>query len=299
MKIAVTGSSGMIGTALAGSLRGAGHEVVRLVRRPPAAAGEVRWDPGDPAGGGIAPGSLDGVTAVIHLAGAPIAGRRWTPGYRAQIAGSRAAGTRALVAALTAMPEPPKVLLSGSAIGWYGDIGGAQADESTPSGSGFLPGVVRDWEAAAGEATGAGIRVVTMRTGIVLSPGGGVLGRLVPIFRLGGGARLGPGTQVMSWVSLTDVTGIMAFLLAHEELAGPVNLTSPYPVTNAEFTSALAAALHRPALLTVPVPVLRAAVGGVSSDLLSSARVIPRRLLDAGYRFRYPRIAEALAAELR
>jgi NAD dependent epimerase/dehydratase family enzyme len=126
-----------------------------------------------------------------------------------------------------------------------------------------------------------------------------VLGRLVPIFRLGGGARLGPGTQVMSWVSLTDVTGIMAFLLAHEELAGPVNLTSPYPVTNAEFTSALAAALHRPALLTVPVPVLRAAVGGVSSDLLSSARVIPRRLLDAGYRFRYPRIAEALAAELR
>jgi uncharacterized protein len=297
VKIAVTGASGMIGTALTASLRGGGHEVVRLVRRPPAAPGEVRWDP-TATGPGLDPAALGGVTAVIHLAGAPIAGRRWTAGYRAQIAGSRSAGTRALVTALTAMATPPQVLLSGSAIGWYGDTGGAEVDESAPPGSGFLPEVVRGWEAAAGEAGKAGIRVVTMRAGLVMSGTGGVLGRLVPLFKLGGGARLGSGTQVMSWISLTDLKGAVAFLLSHPELAGPVNLTSPHPVTNAEFTSALAGALHRPALLTVPTPVLRLALGGVSSDLLSSARVIPRKLLDAGYQYRYPRLPDALAAEL-
>ena len=297
MKVAVTGSSGMIGGALTASLRGEGHEVVRLVRRTPAAAGEVAWDPAA-RDGAIVPGALDGVTAMIHLAGAPIADRRWTRAYREQIATSRSQGTRALVAALTRMATPPRVLLSGSATGWYGDTGDREVDETAPSGSGFLAEVVRDWEAAAAGAAAAGVRVVSLRTGIVLSPRGGMLARLVPLFRLGAGARLGPGTQVMSWVSLREMTQICSFLLGHPGLSGPVNVTSPSPVTNAEFTAALAAALHRPAMLAVPVPVLRLALGGVSSDLLASARVIPRKLLDAGYEYRYPRLPEALAAEL-
>jgi uncharacterized protein (TIGR01777 family) len=285
VKVAVTGSSGMIGGALTASLRGEGHEVVRLVRRTPAAAGEVAWDPAA-RDGAIVPGALDGVTAMIHLAGAPIADRRWTRAYREQIATSRSQGTRALVAALTRMATPPRVLLSGSATGWYGDTGDREVDETAPSGSGFLAEVVRDWEAAAAGAAAAGVRVVSLRTGIVLSPRGGMLARLVP------------GTQVMSWVSLREMTQICSFLLGHPGLSGPVNVTSPSPVTNAEFTAALAAALHRPAMLAVPVPVLRLALGGVSSDLLASARVIPRKLLDAGYEYRYPRLPEALAAEL-
>jgi hypothetical protein len=298
MKVAVTGSSGLIGPALAAGLGGGdGHEVIRLVRRTPSSAGEVAWSPGA-TGGGISPGALDGVTAVIHLAGAPVAGRRWTKSYKAKIADSRSAGTRALVTALAAMPTPPRVLLSASAIGFYGDTGGREVDESSPNGTGFLAEVVRDWEAAANEAARAGVRVVTMRNGIVLSSNGGILGRLVPVFKLGGGARLGSGTQVMSWIALSDLTQIVRFLLSHEEISGPVNLTSPEAAANAEFTAALAAALHRPALLRIPTPALRLAVGGVSSDLLSSARVLPRKLLDAGYEFRYPSLPAALAAEL-
>lgn len=297
MQVAVTGSSGLIGSALAAALRADGHRVIRLVRRPPSADGEIAWDPWA-AGGGLRPESLAGTGAVIHLAGAGIAGQRWTERYKAQIRDSRVLGTRGLVAAISAMGTPPGVLLSGSAVGWYGDTGGREVDESAPNGTGFLAGVVRDWEAAAREATAAGVRVVTMRTGIVLSPRGGVLGRLVPLFRLGGGARLGRGTQVMSWISLTEMTSVVRFLLGSGDIAGPVNVTSPSPVTNAEFTRVLAAALHRPAPLAVPTPLLRVALGGVSSDLLSSARVIPRALLNAGYRYRYPTLPEALAAEL-
>jgi hypothetical protein len=297
VKIAVTGSTGLIGTAVTARLRSDGHQVIRLVRRQPDREDEVAWSPGT-AAGGIAPAALDGVTAVIHLAGAPIAGRRWTQAYKAKIADSRSQGTRALVTALTAMATPPQVLLSGSAIGYYGDTGGRAVDESSPSGHGFLPQLVRDWEAAAEPATQAGIRVITLRTGVVLSPRGGMLQRLVPLFKLGGGARLGPGTQVMSWISLSDLTDVVTFLLARDQISGPVNATSPSPVTNAEFTAALADALHRPALLVVPTPVLRLAVGGVSSDLLSSARVMPRRLLAAGFAHRYPTVRAALAAEL-
>lgn len=297
MKIAVTGSTGLIGTALTVRLRADGHQVIRLVRRQPGRADEVAWSPTS-AAGGIRPGALDGVTAVIHLAGAPIAGRRWTRAYMAKIASSRSQGTRALVAALTAMSTPPQVLLSASAIGFYGDTGGREVDESSPSGSGFLPGVVRDWEAAAATATQAGIRVVTMRNGIVLGRGGGILGRLVPVFKLGGGTRLGSGTQLMSWIALPDLTQAVAFLLARADISGAVNVTSPSPVTNAEFTSVLAATLHRPALLRVPTPALKLAVGGVSVDLLSSARVTPRRLLAAGFVYRYPGVRAALAAEL-
>jgi len=277
MKVAVTGSSGFIGTALVAALRADGHEVTRLVRAAPAAPDEIAWNP-RAIGGGLDPGSLDGVAAVVHLAAAGAADKRWTPSYQAEIRDSRVQGTRALASALAAMAAPPRVLLSGSAIGWYGDTG--------------------DWEAAAEGAVRAGIRVVTLRSGLVLSPRGGMLGRMLPLFRLGLGGRIGSGRQVMSWIGLSEWVAIARFLLGRDDISGPVNLTTPSPVTNAEFTSALAAAVHRPAVMVAPAPALKLALGGVSSDILSSARVLPRRLLDEGYQFRHPAIAGALAAEL-
>jgi uncharacterized protein (TIGR01777 family) len=297
VRIAVTGSTGLIGTALVAALRDGGHRVIRLVRQTPASEDEIAWDPLAPTGG-LAPGALDGLDAAIHLAGANVAGRRWTAAYKEEIRASRVRGTRALAGALAAASAPPSVLLSGSAIGWYGDTGGREVDESSPTGSGFLPGVVREWEAAARRAEEAGIRVVTMRSGVVMSRRGGVLARMLPPFRLGLGARLGSGTQVMSWITLADYAAIVSFLLAHPEITGPVNLTTPHPVTNAEFTSALAAAVHRPGLLFLPERALKLAIGGVSSDILASARVMPRRLEAAGYRFRFPDLPAALAAEL-
>jgi uncharacterized protein len=297
MRIAVTGSTGLIGTALVAALRADGHQVVRLVRQTPASPDAIAWDP-LAAAGGLAPGALDGLDAVIHLAGANVAGRRWTPAYKREIRASRVQGTRALVGALAAAATRPSVLLSGSAIGWYGDTGGREVDESSPAGSGFLPSVVSEWEAAARRAEESGIRVVTMRSGLVMSRRGGVLARLLPPFRLGLGARLGSGSQVMSWITLADYTAIVAFLLAHPEISGPVNLTTPHPVTNAEFTSDLAAAVHRPGLLFLPGQALKLALGEVTSDLLSSARVMPRRLEAAGYEFRCPFLPAALAAEL-
>jgi uncharacterized protein len=297
VRIAVSGSTGLIGTALVAALRDGGHQVIRLVRRTPASQDEIAWDP-LAATGGLAPGALEGLDAAVHLAGANVAGRRWTAAYKEEIRASRVRGTRALAGALAAAGAPPSVLLSGSAIGWYGDTGGREVDESSPVGSGFLPDVVREWEAAARPAEEAGIRVVTMRSGVVISRRGGVLARMLPPFRLGLGARLGSGTQVMSWITLADYAAIVSFLLAHPEITGPVNLTTPHPVTNAEFTSALAAAVHRPGLLFLPEPALKLALGGVSSDILASARVMPRRLEAAGYRFRFPDLPAALAAEL-
>jgi uncharacterized protein len=297
MQVAVTGSSGLLGTALAAALRADGHRVIRLVRAGPAAPDTLVWDPRAERGG-LDPGSLDGVSAVVHLAGAGVADKRWTQGYRAEIRDSRVQGTRALVSALAAMAAPPGVLLAGSAIGWYGDTGGREVTESDPAGRGFLPGVVREWEAAAGEAASAGIRVVTLRSGIVLSRHGGILGRLLPLFRLGLGGKLGSGRQMMSWIGLPDWVAAARFLLDRADITGPVNLTSPNPVSNAEFTAALAHAVHRPAVFPVPVPALKLAVGGVSSDILSSARVTPKRLLAGGFGFQHAGIAGALAAEL-
>ena len=297
MRIAVTGSTGLIGTALVAALRDGGHQVIRLVRRTPARKDEIAWDPLAPTGG-LAPGALDGLDAAVHLAGANVVGRRWTAAYKEEIRASRVRGTRALAGALATASAPPSVLLSGSAIGWYGDTGGREVDESSPAGCGFLPDVVREWEAATRPAADAGIHVVTMRSGVVMSRRGGVLARMLPPFRLGLGARLGSGTQVMSWITLADYAAIVSFLLARPEITGPVNLTTPHPVTNAEFTSALAAAVHRPGLLFLPEPALKLALGGVSSDILASARVMPRRLEAAGYRFRFPDLPAALAAEL-
>ncbi|HEY2686865.1 MAG TPA: TIGR01777 family oxidoreductase [Streptosporangiaceae bacterium] len=296
MRVAVTGSSGLIGTALSGALRQDGHEVIPLVRRPPG-PGEIRWDP-QAADGGLPPGALDGVDAVVHLSGAPIAGGRWTAARKQKLRASRVQSTQALVTALAAAKSPPQVLLSGSAVGWYGDTGDRAVDETAPAGTGFLAGLVRDWESAARPARDAGVRVVNLRSGVVLSRQGGMLGLLTPFFRLGLGARMGSGSQFLSWISLTDHVAAVRFLLGQAGIDGPVNLTAPAPVTNAVFTAALARALHRPALLWVPAPALQLGAGEMSSELLGSTRALPRRLTEAGFAFRYPAIAAALAAEL-
>ncbi len=299
MKVAVTGSSGLIGTALTASLRADGHQVVRLVRRPPRGADEVRWDPraadaGDPA--------LSGVDACVHLAGAGVGDHRWTKGYKAEIRASRVLATRALAAALAAAQPAPKALISASAIGWYGDTGGKEVTEGAPAGKGFLSRVVVDWEAAADPARRAGIRVAQLRSGLVLGKGGGVLARLALPAKFGLLPRFGDGSQVMSWISLTDEIRAIRFLLESDDAgrSGPYNLTAPNPVTDSELTAALHHAFRRPDFgwLRVPEPVLRLALGEMSSELLTSARVLPGRLLAAGFEFRYPAVGAALAAEL-
>jgi uncharacterized protein len=303
VKIAVTGSSGIIGTALVASLRADGHEVIRLVRRAPRARDEKRWDP-RAADGGLTPGSsaLDGLAACVHLAGAGVADHRWTARYKTEIRASRVLGTRALAGALTKLSPPPATLVAASAIGWYGDTGGREVDESAglAAGQGFLARLVRDWEAAAEPAAEAGIRVVHPRSGLVLTPRGGLLARLLPLARLGLSPTFGSGRQVMSWVSLSDEIAAVKFLLGRTDLSGPVNVTAPAPVTNAEFTAALSVAVGRRPRpwLRVPAPLLRLAVGEASVELLSSARVLPGRLQEAGYEFRYPDLPGALRAEL-
>jgi uncharacterized protein (TIGR01777 family) len=312
MKVAVTGSSGLIGTALTASLRADGHQVVRLVRRPPRATEEVRWDPraadaGDPA--------LSGVDAIVHLAGAGVGDHRWSASYKAEIRASRVLATAALATAAAAAQPRPKALIAASAIGWYGDIGGREVTETAPAGNAFLSRVVHDWEAAADPARQAGIRVAHLRSGLVLGAGGGVLGRLALPARLGVLPRFGDGRQVMSWISLTDEVRAIRFLLdgggAVADKAGPglddaagrsgpYNLTAPNPVTNSELTAALHAAYRRPDFpwLRVPAPVLKLGLGEMSSELLGSARVLPARLLESGFEFTHPTIGVALAAEL-
>jgi uncharacterized protein (TIGR01777 family) len=305
MKIAVTGSSGLIGTALVASLRSDGHDVIRLVRRPPRSADELRWDPRAADAGLIGPHPkrsqdlLDGLTACVHLAGAGVMDRRWTARYKAEVRASRVLSTRALAGALAKLSPPPATLVSASAIGWYGDTGD-EVDESAPAGSAFLARLVRDWEAAAQPAADAGIRVVHPRSGLVLTPAGGMLARLLPLARLGLCPRFGSGRQVMSWISLSDEIGAIRFLLDRTDVSGPVNLTAPGPATNSEFTAALAAAVGRRDLpwLRIPAPVLRLALGEGAAELLTSARVAPKRLLAAGYPFRHPTLPEALSAEL-
>jgi uncharacterized protein len=297
MRIAISGASGLIGGALAADLASHGHEAVRLVRRAARSPDEIGWDPRATAGG-LDPAALTGVSAVVHLAGAPIAAGRWTQSRKAELRASRISTTEVLVAAMVAADAGPRVLLCGSAIGWYGDTGDRVVDEAAASGSGGLAQLVRDWEAAAATATTAGIRVVNLRTGVVLAAAGGMLSRLMLPFRLGLGARLGSGGQYLSWISLHDDVRAIRFLLDEPSIDGPVNLTAPQPVTNAEFTSALAKALGRPAILRVPAGVLSVALGEVASELLTGARVVPRRLLQAGFSFEDPDIAAALARVL-
>ncbi|MCL2584300.1 MAG: TIGR01777 family oxidoreductase [Streptosporangiales bacterium] len=301
MKIAITGSSGLIGHALTASLTADGYEVVRLVRRPPRGPGEARWDPraadaGDPA--------LGGTDAVVHLAGAGVGSHRWTAGYKAEMRASRILATRSLTNALARCAPAPRAFIVASAIGWYGGTGGREVTEDSPAGNGFLARLASDWEASAAPARDAGIRVAHLRSGLVLSPRGGALARLALPARFGLLPRFGDGTQVMSWISLTDEVRAIRFLIdgpGSAELSGPFNLTAPAPVTNAELTAALHRAMRRPDFdwLRVPAPLLRLALGEMSAELLTSARVTPKRLLDAGFEFRHPAIGEALRAELR
>lgn len=297
MRVAITGSTGLIGTALTRGLRASGTEVVRLVRRAPGAPGEIRWDPALP-NGGLAPSALEGVDAVVHLSGAPVAGGRWTAARKRVLRSSRIASTGAIVRAMLATDDPPRTLLSGSAIGWYGHPGDRVVDETAPPGAGFLAALVADWEAAAEPAKAVGIRVAQLRSGVVLSRDGGMLRPLLVPFRLGLGARIGTGSQYLSWISVTDHVRAVAFLLDRSDINGPVNLTAPTQATNAEFTRALAAAVRRPAVLVVPSWAVRLALGELSAELLGSARVRPARLEQAGFRFEQPDLSSALAAVL-
>ncbi|MEU5989553.1 TIGR01777 family oxidoreductase [Spirillospora sp. NPDC047418] len=295
MRVTVTGSSGLIGSALVQSLREDGHDVVRLVRREPARDDEARWSPAD---GCVDKDSLEGADAVVHLAGAGVGDRPWTKAYKRRIRDSRVVGTRTLAEAIATAHPRPRVLVCGSAIGYYGDTGGREVDEEAPMGRGFLAALVRDWEAAAGPAREAGIRVVHPRTGVVLTREGGMLGRTLPLFRLGLGGPLGDGRQWTSWISLADQVAALRHLIDHE-IDGPVNLTAPNPVTNEAYTRALGRALHRPARLAVPRFALRAALRGFADEgPLVSQRVLPRRLADAGFRFAHEHVEEAIAAVL-
>jgi uncharacterized protein (TIGR01777 family) len=292
VKIAITGSSGLIGTALLPALRDDGHPVVRLVRRPPSGAGEVQWDP---ARRRLDPAVLADVDAVINLAGTGIGDKRWSDERKREIVASRVDSTETVAAALAAAEPRPRALLSGSAVGYYGDTGDRPVDETAPAGAGFLAHVARVWEEATAAAADAGVRVVHLRTGLVCAKGG-LLGRLVPLVKLGGGVPVGSGEQYWPWISLADEVGAIRHLLAHDEVSGPVNLTGPEPLTNRAFTRVLAHVLHRPALpVAVPRVALRLALGEFADEgIVAGQRALPRVLQASGYDFRHRTAEQAL-----
>lgn len=298
LTVAVSGSSGLIGSALLERLRQDGQTVVPMVRRP-AKDGEIHYDPRN---GVLDPESLVGVDAVVHLAGAGIGDRRWTDRYRREILESRTLSTSLIAEAMASVASRggPRVLLSGSAIGFYGATGDEELNERSTAGDGFLADICRAWEAATSPAEDAGVRVVHLRTGIVLSPRGGALKKLLPLFRFGLGGRMGSGRQWQSWISLNDEVGAIVFLLT-ADISGAVNLTAPAPVTNAEFTKVLASTLSRPALVPVPSFGPKLLLGGELADalLFTGQRVLPERLTDAGYSFEHPTLSEALGTLLQ
>ena len=285
-RIAISGASGLIGTALAGHLRNEGHTVLRFVRRDARTADEIQWDP---KSGYVDLTKLDGADAVIHLAGAGVGDKRWTSKYRAEILNSRLLGTTAIAGAVATVK--PDVFISASAIGWYGETGNRAVTESDKPGDDFLATVCREWEHAADLATD--VRTVKIRTGLVLDPTGGALGRMLPLFKFGLGGKLGNGKQWWSWITMHDQIKAIEHIL-DSKISGPVNLTSPNPVTNSQFTAALARALHRPALVHTPGFALKLALGGFSTEILGSKKVIPQALLDDGFTFDYPHVPDAL-----
>jgi len=285
-RIAVTGASGLIGSALVGHLKSQGHTVQRLVRRVAVSSEEITWDP---IAGTVDMEALAGVDAVIHLAGAGVSDKRWTKKYKSEILNSRLLGTTTIAKAVAIVK--PEVFISASAIGWYGESGNRAVVESDRVGDEFLAAVCREWESAADLA--GDVRTVKLRTGLVLDPTGGALGKMLPLFRFGLGGKLSDGKQWWSWITLHDQIRAIAFLLENR-VSGPVNLTSPNPVTNSEFTAGLARAMHRPALFPVPAFALKIVLGGFSAEVLGSKKVIPQALTEAGFTFDYPHISSAL-----
>jgi uncharacterized protein (TIGR01777 family) len=285
-RIAITGASGLIGSALVGYLKSQGHTVQRLVRRAAVSSEEITWDP---IAGTVDLEALAGVDAVIHLAGAGVSDKRWTKKYKSEILNSRLLGTTTIAKAVAIVK--PQVFISASAIGWYGESGNRAVVESDRVGDDFLATVCREWESAADLA--GDVRTIKLRTGLVLDPTGGALGKMLPLFRFGLGGKLSNGKQWWSWITLHDQIRAIAFLL-ESKVAGPVNLTSPNPVTNSEFTAGLARAMHRPALFPVPAIALKIALGGFSAEVLGSKKVMPQVLTEAGFTFDYPHISSAL-----
>jgi uncharacterized protein (TIGR01777 family) len=295
MRVAIAGSSGLIGTALVVQLRQAGHDVVRLVRRPPRAPDERAWDP---SAATMDAGTLVEIDAVVNLCGSAMGNRRWSGEVKQAIRDSRIGPTEVLAAAVAEHRVP--VLVSASGVGYYGDTADREVDETSPLGSGFLAQVCRDWEAATAPAVRAGARVVLVRTGLVISPAGGLMSQLKPLFAVGLGARLGSGAQYMPWISLDDEVGAIRFALERDELSGPVNLSGPDPVTNAEFTRALGEAMHRPTPLVVPGFALRLIRGAelVDEMVMTGQRAVPSVLRKYGYPFQHATLPAALAAAL-
>ncbi len=291
MNVVVTGSSGLIGSALIPALIAGGHTVRRLVRRSPA-EGDAQWDP---VAGVLGPGALKGADAVVHLAGEGIVAGRWNAAKKARIRDSRVRGTLLLARSIATLDPKPKVFVSASGVGFYGDRGDELVDEGTGPGSGFLADVCKEWEAATRPASDAGVHVVNVRLGVVLSRRGGALPKMLRPFRVGVGGPIGTGRQYTSWIAIDDVVGAIEHLLRAENVTGPVNLVAPDPVTNGEFTKTLGRVLRRPTVLPVPAWALRLLLGEVADEvLLASTRVKPSRLLDAGYHFRHPRLEAAL-----
>ena len=293
MRILVTGSTGLVGSALVPFLSASGHAVIRLVRSevPPGDAA-ARWDP---EAGTLDPAALEGLDAVVHLAGEDIAGGSWTAAKKARIRGSRVEGTALLARTLASLDRPPAALACASAIGYYGDRGDDALTEESPPGAGFLASVCRDWEAAATPAVEAGIRVVHLRFGVVLSAAGGALAKMLGPFRMGMGGPIGSGRQYVSWIAMDDVLEAIDHLLSHSTLHGPVNVASPKPVTQLEFARTLGRVLGRPTVLAVPAFGMRLMFGEMATEvLLASQRLEPARLLSSGYEFRYPDLEPAL-----
>ena len=290
MNILISGATGLIGSALVPELEAKGHAVTRLTRSPKATS-DVRWDPEN----GTIDGDLEGTEAVVHLAGESIAQGRWNPEKKRRILDSRVRGTRLLAEKISALSARPGVMVSMSAVGFYGDRGDEVLTEGSSSGQDFLALVCREWEAAAEPARQAGIRVVHPRLGIVLSLEGGALGTTLPIFKLGGGGKIGGGRQWWSWVTIDDVVGVIVRAIEDEHLSGPVNVGSPNPMTNAQYTKVLGGVLGRPTVLPLPAPAARIMLGEVADALLlASQRMEPRKLEATGHPFRYPELEGAL-----
>ena len=289
MKIAVTGASGLIGSELVPALRASGHDVLRLVRRTATQADEVTWDPG---AGTVDLDRLAGTDAVVHLAGAGVADKRWTPAYKETIRRSRVDGTRTVVRAMTSLEPMPSVLLSGSAVGYYGDRGEEVLLETSARGEGFLPDVVVAWEAETAPAVAAGIRVATLRTGLVMARGGGAFGRLLPIIKAGVGGQIGDGRMWWPWITLVDEVRAIEHLL-EADVSGPVNLGSPHPERNAVVTRAVGKALGRPTVVPVPSFALRVVLGEFSSDVTGSQRMVPQTLTESGFDFAHADVDSA------